>query len=442
MVTKIKMIFLQTNSAFFLVILLAFIIKVFLSNLVFHVDILSQAAWGEWIFEHGPQGFYNFEVWIYSWPNYPPLGSLFFGFDRWLYFQILEFFRWLTFNVVPHTAPGHMIWWFDFVKWFDVQLYNPTILKIGFLLTIKLPLIIADLSLAVLAYFLARSLNFKHPLFWPILFLISPFSFYLSSFWGQSDNLVFLLVITSFLLLLKQKIFFSVLSLGLALHFKPTAIIFLPLFLWLLTKQKTQLWQLGLGVITFLIITYLIIAPFTNLDVGTFTKTYLFPKVVHRAEFRLSTNSFNFWHLLAGNQAFNQDYSFLFLPAKIWGYGIFALINLLAFKLLNKITLENVFKGMFLVSFGGWLFLTNMLERYEYAGVASLFFLTIYRPKLLKYFLVLSLIFWLNLYHGWWFPLWLEPLHQVLIWQNGAVTRLLSLINVVLLFQLLRWQKD
>ncbi|QQG43526.1 MAG: hypothetical protein HYW45_00715 [Candidatus Daviesbacteria bacterium] len=439
MVAKIKIAFLQAKtSPIFLIILLAFFVKVFLSNLVFHVDILSQAAWGQWIFDHGPLGFYNFEIWIYSWPNYPPLGSLFFGFDRWLYWQILEFFRFLTFNVVPHTAPGHMVWWFDFIKWFDIQKYDVTILKTGFLMTIKLPLILADLALAVVSYYLAKSQHIKYPLIWPLLFLLSPFSFYLSSFWGQSDNLDFLLVLVSFLLLYQRKIFFSIILLSLALHFKPTAVVFLPFFLWLLIKQKTQLWQLGLGIIASLVMTYLIIVPFTNLDVVTFTKTYLFPKVVHRAEFRLSTNSFNFWHILIGNKAFGQDYIFLFLPAKLWGYGIFALINLFAFKLLNKVTLENIFKAMFLVSFSGWLFLTNMLERYEYAAIASLFFLTIYRPRFIKYFLILSLIFWVNLYHGWWFPQWLEPLRQVLIWQEGLIARLLSVINVVLFFQIIK----
>lgn len=427
------------NILYFLsIILLGFLIRVYLSFLGFHVDIFSQAHWGEWIFQNGPKGFYTYEIWIYSWPNHPPLSSLIFGFDRWLYQQILDFFRWLTFYIVPHLAPGHMVWWFDFVRWFDIQRYDVTIFKTGYLAAIKLLPIVADIFISILLFIVAKKQSISKAVIFPLVYLFSPFSFYLSSLWGQTDNLSFLIVLLAFIFLINKKITISIILFVVSMHIKPTTFLFIPLFLWFLIKIKPRLISLILGLVGSLIITFAIIAPFTDSsDIIGFTKTYLFPKVFHRAEFRLTTNSFNFWHIWTGNKAFSQDITFLFISAKNIGWIIFILLNLFAFRIINQLTMENLFKGMFLVSLGGWLFLTNMLERYLFAGIVSLLFLSIYQPRFLKYWLVLSSIFWLNLYHGWWFPYWLELFRQILVWQEGFITRLLSLLNVILFFRLL-----
>lgn len=418
------------------VFLLVLILRLIFASLTMHVDIFSQGAWGEWIYINGPRGFYNIETWIYSWPNHPPLSSLLYGFDRWLYFQILEFFRWLTFFVVPHLAPGHMLWWFEFVKWFDIQKYEETALKTGYLMVIKLFPILADLGLAAIIYYLAKLNNLKKPVVWIVIYLFSPFSFYLSALWGQTDGVAFTLSLAAFLSLLNKKTFLSIIFFAISINLKPTILIFLPVFIYLLIRVKPAMKSVILGLVVSILMTFWAVAVLTDINIIQFTKAYLFPKIVHRAEFRVTTNSFNFWHILVGNQALGQDWTFLLIPAKIWGYAIFAFLNILAFRILSKITYENIFKALFLVGAGGWLFLTNMLERYFFAGVVSGLFLAIYYPQILKYWLALSLIFFINLYHGWWYPEFLEPLRLVLIWQDGLITRVLSLINVLIFLRI------
>src|SRR5205823_4421553 len=132
---------------------------------------------------------------------------------------------------------------------------------------------------------------------------------------------------------------------------------------------------------------------FTDKNLLDFVRNDLVRIVFYKAEFRVSTNSFNFWHIFIGNQAQNESLLFLFIPAKFWGYGGFALLNIFAFNVTKKLTWENLFKALFLVGAGSWLFMTNMLERYFFAGVTSLLILSIYQPRLFKYWLILSITF-------------------------------------------------
>lgn len=429
-----------------LIFFLGAFVRFFLSPLGFHVDIFSTAAWGEWIYKNNPKDFYEHNIWLYSWPTQPPLVNLVYDFSYWLYQQLVNLFSQIAYFIaINRLAPTKFLWFFDFVKWFGTIRLFETSFNFGYLIIIKLLPILADLLIAIIIYLLAKSLTKTRAILLSAIYLFSPFSFYLSSLWGQYDGVGFLFLILAFISFLSK---FSFLSWGLLLlsvGLKPTALIFVPLFIWIFFKQikqkqklPTQALNLLIGILVFLIP----ILIFANKDLLGFINDVLIPKIFYKAEFRLSTNSFNFWHIFIGNRAYGQDYSFIFIPARIWGYGIFLLINLLALKVLKKISLENIFVALFLISFGGWLFLTNMLERYAFAGIVTLLFVSIYKPFLLKYWIILSIIFWLNLYHGWWFPHWLEPLHQILIWQDGLITRLLSVINVIFFFQLIKVAED
>lgn len=94
--------------------------------------------------------------------------------------------------------------------------------------------------------------------------------------------------------------------------------------------------------------------------------------------------------------------------------------------------MDSVLAAVFISSFGGWLFLTNMYERYVFAGVVSLLFLSIYRKKFFKYFIILSLIYIFNMYNGWWFPEKIVWLRELFLWNDRLITRLLSAANVVI----------
>ena len=59
------------------------------------------------------------------------------------------------------------------------------------------------------------------------------------------------------------------------------------------------------------------------------------------------------------------------IPAKIWGYLAFLILNFFAFVWTNKKEYPRVFGAMFIIGTGSTLFLTNMMERYFFAGIVS-----------------------------------------------------------------------
>ncbi|MBI2596201.1 hypothetical protein HYW46_05720 [Candidatus Daviesbacteria bacterium] len=72
-----------------------------------------------------------------------------------------------------------------------------------------------------------------------------------------------------------------------------------------------------------------------------------------------------------------------------------------------------------------------MLERYLFAGVTSGLFVTIYYPHLFKFWVVLSLIFWVNMYRDFKFPPNIGFFNEILIWNGSIALRILSLINII-----------
>lgn len=416
------------------------IFRLLLSNLGYHVDLISNAAWGQWIYENGTKGFYYNSNWIYAWPTQLPIINLLNEFNYWLYIQLLELFRYASSYIVPHLAPGHMLWYFKFVIWFDQAKFPESPVSLGYLVTAKLLPIIADLLIAIVLYLLALKQQHSQnkALIWPIIYLFSPFSWYISALWGQVDQLSFFLFLISILALFYKKLFLSVLLIAISIGIKPTTAVFIPYYLFLIYKQKVNLLNLGSSLLiisAFFIYTTLL---FSDKNLLVFIYQDLIPKIVFKSEFRVSTNSFNFWHIIIGNKALNDSSIFLLLPAKIWGYIVYVLLNVLAFKLYKPNKLSNIFSGLFIIGIGSWLFMTNMLERYYFIGIVSLLCLTIYQPKLIKYWLIASLFFWINLYHGWWFPEHFNFLRLFLISNNGVWGRVIAFMNVSIFIICLR----
>lgn len=413
------------------IILIAFILRLALAPFAFHVDIFSNAGWGEWIYLYGPRGFYENDVWIYSWPTQLPLANLVYGFASGLYVWFLELFRSSTNIIVAYRlAPSFMVWWFNFVMWFDNAISIEIAFPFGFLLTIKLFAILADIGIAFLVYWFALKLKSEKPFLWAILYLFSPFSWYLSALWGQYDQIGFFLLLLSFIFQ-KSAPILSPIFFVLSFSIKPTSLIFLPLYFWLYLKHNFKSISFIVGGILSLLILYLSIHVFTSKNVIYYLHETLIPKVFFKSELRVSTNSYNFWHIFTLDKALNHSKRFLFIPANIWGILLFSTVNILAFMKIKKFSYQNLFKAMYIVGAGGWFFLTNMLERYFFAGVVSGLFVSISNPKLLKYWIVTSLVFWLNLYRGWWFPPWMEGLKYLLTSWNGIAGLVISSINLL-----------
>lgn len=410
------------------ILFLGLVFRIGISWTGFHWDILSLAYWGEWIYRNGTYNFYTNNVWVYSWPTQPPLVNLVYAFDFWFYITLLEFFRWLSSNVVIYTIPSKLLWWFDFVKWFDSAQYPESYLKIGYFMTIKLVGSLADVIIALVLYLIARKNDPKWALLLTVSYLFSPFSFYISALWGQYDQLSFLFILLAFITISKKWIFISPLMYIISFSLKPTSLILLPLYSIRFLAAKPKVIAVVFGataaIAAFIIPAYF----FTKKNFFEFVATDLYSKIFFKADFRLTTNAFNFWHILVGNKAEQQNWPFLFIPAVYWGLGIFLILHLISIKLKEQESQKTLFESLFIIGFGGWIFLTTMLDRYAFAGIASGLFVCIWHRNLFKYWLILSLTYWFNLFYGFWFPPQFKIIQDILNWNEGFFTRILSII--------------
>jgi hypothetical protein len=427
--------------ALLLILIISFAGRLLLSPLGFHVDILSNAEWGQWIYKNGFLGFYNNTIWIYSWPTQPPLISLIYGFDNWLYIFLLELFR-STGNaiVLYHLAPGHMVWFFEFIKWFDTtKTSTEAVFSTGYLASVKILPILADLGISVVIYLVAKRIkDIKYPFLWSAIYLLSPFSWYLSALWGQYDQISFLPLLLAVILESKNKLsWLTPFLVLLAICIKPTALILVPFFIYIYFKNKPKVISVAVSFALCLLFLFITTRIFTEKNLFDFVVNDLYRIIFAKAAPRLSGNSFNFWRLLQGFAAHETDSKFFFIPAYIWSLIFYIALNLAAFGIYIKGNLKSTFSAMFLASAGSWLFMTNMLERYFFIGIVSGLLLCLYNKKLFKYWIALSLIFWINLFSQWWFPEFLSPLKIIILWQNELITKFLAIINVYIFFRMI-----
>jgi len=429
-----------------LIFIAALVLRLVLAPTGFHIDILSNAAWGNWIYLHGPLGFYENNVWIYSWPTQPPFVSLLYGFDNWLYIFLLQAARNIGNIIVEyHLAPGHLRFWFSFTKWFDTaKVSDEAVFSIGYLVSIKIFPILADLGIAGLIYSSAKfSKKIKHPILWASIYLFSPFSWYLSSLWGQYDQLSFLPMFLAFILGSRKKFpEITPFLFALSVAIKPTSLILAPFFIYIYFKGSPKKISVAISIALISIFFWASTQTFTHQNVFNFAKNTLVTKIFFKSASRLSANAFNFWRILQTSGSETAEAKFLFIPAYVWSAIAFIGLNIAAFKKVRKINAENIFVSAFIISAGSWMFMTNMLDRYFFAGIVTSLVVCIFKPKNFKYWLPMSLIFALNLYNQWFFPPFLDQLRLFLTWNGTLFTKLLALFNVILLLLQFRGLKE
>ena len=414
-----------------LAVFIALILRLIISATVFDGDVITQAEWGKWIYEHGLVGFYDENHWLNEWPNHPPLITIWYGFSyviRSLIMGVLSNAG--VFIANHHLGAGHLLWYFNFLKWFGSTKYQLTGLEVGIFYTIKLLPIVADILIALLIFKLAEKISFRDALFFSLAYLFLPFSFYLSAVWGQSDQVGALFTILSFLALFKGNFLISPILLAIAIDLKPTSILLLPLYFAACFIYRANLKKFSLGLVAaFLLIIFSFIIftdnSYVNFILLKAPKTLFFNKTQF-----ISINAFNFWYIFYSNTKILNSQTLFWVPAFFWSLIFFGIINLLGIFAIYHKDLKNLFLGIFIVISGGWLFLTNMYERYLFLGVLTLLILSIYNKKLVKYFLIFSTIYFLNLYHGLVITSWMNSLIDFRV--------LLSLINVIVFFRIIK----
>lgn len=417
------------------IILVAIIARICLTPLAFHGDIITQAGWGKWIFDHGIRGFYENNIWIYGWPNQPPIIS-------WLYGMGFKIYDWLytgfivggSFIANHHLGAGHLRWFYSFVEWWGNAKYIDTPFKIGELISMKIWSIGGDAILAYMIYKITKSKLAA------TVFLISPFTWYESAIWGQHDQLGLIFLLLSFWLVGKEKyIWLSPIMMAISILIKPTAFIFGPLLAWMAIRDKRTIGQMIIGGIMALLGYFLLVWLISPVNFWQFNLN-LQRQMFAKGEMWTWVNTFNFWRITTGHLTDYRE-TLLWISLKNWGYILFGVINLLAFKINQKRDWNGTLKAIFIVGFGGWMFMVTMHERYLFSAIAVGLILAFKNKKLFKHWVVLSLIFWISLYNGWWYPENIEWLKNVLTWGDffdGPIPKLLAIINLSLMLIMIR----
>lgn len=424
--------FLKENFPLLAIFFGAFVLRISLSGLIFNGDLLSNAGWGSWIYHHSPLGFYENNIWIYSWPTQPPLISYIYGLNYEIGQKLVWLFSYMSLVIATHRlAPTQFYWFFDFAKWFASALYKDTPFTYGFLISMKLIAILADMVLAAIIYNLGKKVTSKgRALILTSFFLLLPFGWYISALWGQYDQLMTLLVLGSFLILYKRMFLFSAICLFLAIQIKPTALFFVPFFSLYFLYQRPKIKEIffsGVGLVaTFLIVT----TPFTGSNpIDNMIKTIL-PKIFNSDRLGLVNHAFNFWQFIRPFGGWSTDL-FLGIQALVWGVVFLAIVNLAALAvILKKYDLERLLTSLYIVSGGTYLFGTGMVDRYFLPAIVFLLILSFRNKGLFGWWIAAALIFSANLFYTWGFPI----LNENQTWKEPMLIRLLSLSQLTIFF--------
>ena len=369
------------------IILLGFILRVVLVHRVIVGDIMAYLEWGEKIWEWGTKTHYfGQHMWVYSPPNYPPIAALLFGGIDWL---------WQHKYV---TAQLH-----NLIK-FPPAIFIVYFYKYGQVLLYKLLPIICDLGLGIIAF---RVVKFLTKNYWRAFgaltfFILNPITIFVSGAWGQTDSLVGIFGFLSFILLAYGRFNLSMFLFFVGMYLKPSWGIFIPFYLYALYLKKPTLKSLIPGIISVLVVLFVVSAPFAEKGVITFTKEMWFDKYIIPTKLvgKASVSAFNFHtiFLKVDRSFFNAKYLGI-IPADKLGLAFFIVLNAVAFKFLKrqKNFLWGVTVGMFILGVGSFLFMVNMLERYFFPGLVPLVIIMFTNFKTLVYGIVMNLIFLANI---------------------------------------------
>jgi Gpi18-like mannosyltransferase len=378
-------------------LILGFVLRLLLIFLDFSFDVNNHILWGEEIVKYGASGFYErpgHETFATLYPNYPPLIIFLFSLCYFLYQTLFSVIWWINLHV-PAFPSG------------IVTFMESRNALAGFM---KLPGIIGDLGVAYLLYLFTVKItkNKKSGIGSMILVVLNPVFFYTSSLWGQVDVLPMMFFLWSVYVLLykPQKIWSGVLFTA-ALLTKQTAVIYIPIYLFLVfktvkPKEYLKIFSVIIGLV------WLSFLPFYqtgNLIFFPF-KIYLEKILFVSGIPFISNHAFNFWALVSQWHDIPDTGMFFGFQYKIWGYLIASIFLIFIFIKFIKstVSLEKILFVSLIWDFTVFQFFTRMHERHFIPVLILLIPLIWKNKKFIYLFYILSFFHMVNLYHNWSVP--------------------------------------
>jgi len=372
----------------FKILILGLLLRLFLAPFTFHSDTIDFLNWGRNLEKYGLNGFYARDTADAGPPNYPPGFYYILFLNQKVYKTTKEIF-W-NINVNIPLFPSNIYLWLESDR--------------GAIFFNKLPAIFADLGIAYLIYKIVHQIKGKlDALVSSAFFVFSPWVWYISSVWGQTDSLFALPLLYSFYLLLRGKYTYAPLIFVVSFLIKPTVVLVAPIFLfWWLTKINfSNFIKSTLISLPFFYLAHLMFNQRATLD--WIVNFYILD--VREISGYLVSNSYNIWSLLYGFIPKPDNFLIYNIPAYFWGIGIFILFVIYFCLNLKKDTKPKLlFLACAILSFSGFLFLTGMHERYLFITLTLLALLVSFDKKIKITYIILSLVGLFNLYHFWWIP--------------------------------------
>lgn len=406
-------------KAIYKIVILALTLRLLVSFLGWHGDVLDFYWWTKDLVANGLFGFYDRYIANATQPIYPPVTSYLFWFAGLLHESFLKFLWFLNINIA--LFPSNLIFWMESRE--------------GWIIFNKLPAIFSDIGITYTLYVFGRAVkNEKAGLVAASLFAFTPVFWYNSSLWGQTESIFALPMILAFFLLYKNKVKASMVVFTLAVLTKPTALFSFPVFIfWLLAKRKWR--EILMGLTFSFVLILLLYFPFHPQNLVNWIISFYIRSLNGVLGYTVA-NAFNFWALIFGFDNRPDTSLLLGIPAVTIGRTVFLfLITVLGLRLFRK--KDSIWLILILaaiISFSAFMLLSRMHERYFYPTLIFLIPIAAYDKKIRNVFLLASSIHLVNLYHFWWVP---KINFLISLFSSPFIEKLLILTNIATFFYLI-----
>ena len=304
-------------------------------------------------------------------------------------------------------------------------------------LLLKLPSIIADVVTAYFIYKLAKKyLSLEFSILLSAFYIFNPVTFIDSALWGQVDSFFTLIIVLSLFLLSEGKTVLSSIAFTCAVLMKPQGIIFLPILIFELVRER-DLKIFIKSVVSALITALIIILPFSyNQNALWIFKLY--SKTISEYPYA-SVNGFNFFNLIGANYKKNSEVFFIF-SYQVWGIIAITAVTLSCWYLYtNNKNRMFVFAAALVQISGVFTFSTGMHERYLFPAAALSVISFIYLKD--KRLLTLAVGYTVTIYTNIYYILFKNSVgmnSSLSSSSHSLITDAVSLLNIILFIYLMK----
>lgn len=373
--------------AIFLVLLVSFIIRMYLSKFDgSENDISTFKNWSRGVYYSGFSQFYQV-----TGSDYPP----FYIYVLWVVGTIYKSFFSVSFD------------------------FNSPV----FSTLIKMPAMMSDIVTAFMIFYIVKKYkSFIIAFLSMISYAFNPAIIYDSAIWGQVDSVYVMFFMLALMLFISDRPMLSGASMVIAILTKPQSLVLVPLFVFILIKKYPPL-AIAKTITASIMIFIILSLPF-YLETSIFN---IFSKYysTYNAYTRTSLNAFNIWTFVGPYQ--QDNIHFLFISYKMWGYILFGLVCIYVLYLISKNKDDkSIYFAAAVLFFAFFMLFTRIHERYLFPMFAPLAVAMNFDRRLNYVYGIGTFTFFLNMYillNG---PIFSFPRYQLVLY--------ISEINLVILF--------